>query len=69
MAPLAPKCWDTVFTLPAEDFEPFSVYLRKDDAETAKVAEAVKALVADGTLLGIVEKWNLSPDQLNGIGE
>ncbi|MFT4015070.1 MAG: transporter substrate-binding domain-containing protein [Paracoccus sp. (in: a-proteobacteria)] len=64
-----PGKFEVVFIMPAADFEPFSVYLRKDDAETTKVAEAVKALVADGTLLGIVEQWNLSPDQLNGIGE
>ncbi len=64
-----PGKFDVVFTMPAKAFEPFSVYLPKDDAETAKVAEAVKALVANGTLMGIVEKWNLSPSQLNGIGE
>lgn len=64
-----PGKFDIVFTLPAEAFEPFSVYLRKDEATTAEVAEAVKALVADGTLMGIVEKWSLSPEQLNGIGE
>lgn len=64
-----PGKFDIVFTLPAEAFEPFSVYLRKDEATTAQVAEAVKALVADGTLMGIVEKWSLSPEQLNGIGE
>lgn len=64
-----PGKFDVVFTMPAAAFEPFSVYLRKDDAETAKVAEAVKALVANGTLLGIVEQWKLSPEQLNGIGE
>lgn len=63
-----PGKFDIVFNLPAEAFEPFSVYLRKDEA-TEQVAEAVKALVADGTLMGIVEKWGLSPDQLNGIGE
>lgn len=64
-----PGKFDVVYTMPAAAFEPFSVYLPKDDAETAKVAEAVKALVADGTLAGIVEKWNLSPSQLNGIGQ
>lgn len=64
-----PGRFDVVFTLPAEAFEPFSVYLRKDDATTAQVDEAVKALVADGTLMGIVEKWHLSPSQLDGIGK
>lgn len=64
-----PGKFDIVFTLPAEAFEPFSVYLRKDEAETAEVAEAIKALVADGTLMSIVEKWSLSPEQLNGIGQ
>lgn len=64
-----PGKFDVVFTMPAAAFEPFSVYLRKDDAETEKVGEAVKALVANGELLKIVEQWNLSPSQLNGIGE
>ncbi|MCL4068971.1 transporter substrate-binding domain-containing protein [Pseudomonas sp. GX19020] len=64
-----PGKFDVVFTMPAAVFEPFSVYLRKDDAETAKTGEAVKALVENGELLKIVEKWNLSPSQLNGIGE
>lgn len=64
-----PGKFDVVFTMPAKDFEPYSAYLRKNDAETAKVAAAVKALVADGTLMGIVEKWKLSPGQLDGIGQ
>lgn len=64
-----PGKFDVVFTMPTAAFEPFSVYLRKDDAETEKVGEAVKALVANGELLKIVEQWNLSPSQLNGIGE
>lgn len=59
----------SVFTLPSEQYEPFAIYLRKDEAETTAVAAAVKALVADGTMAGIVEAWKLAPGQLDGIGE
>jgi ABC-type amino acid transport substrate-binding protein len=64
-----PGKFEVVYTLPAAAFEPFSVYLPKDDAETAAVSEAVKTLVTNGALLEIVKKWNLSPSQLDGIGK
>lgn len=64
-----PGKFEVVFVMPAEDFEPYSAYLRKDNAETAKVAAAVKAILDDGTLMGIVEQWKLSPSQLDGIGK
>ncbi|MBN9221482.1 MAG: transporter substrate-binding domain-containing protein [Mesorhizobium sp.] len=47
----------------------YAAYFRKDDADQAAVASAVKALLADGTMKTIAEQWKLPMSTITGVGE
>lgn len=47
----------------------YAAYFRKDDADQAAVASAIKALMSDGTMKGIAEQWKLPPSTVTGVGE
>ncbi len=64
-----PGQFETVWTVPLETPQPYAAYIRPNGDDKAMLAKAIAALIADGTLKGIVETWKLSPSQLAGIGE
>lgn len=47
----------------------YAAYFRKDEADQAAVASAVKALLADGTMKTIAEQWKLPMSTIAGVGE
>lgn len=62
-----PGQFSTIWTVPQDAIEPYAIYVRKNEADKAAVAAAVQTLVSSGKLLDIVNKWKLSPKQLEGI--
>jgi len=64
-----PGQFETVWTVPLEAPQPYAAYIRRNGDDKAMLAKAISALVADGTLAGIVENWKLLPSQLDGIGK
>lgn len=47
----------------------YAAYFRKDEADAAAVADAVKSLASDGTMKSIAEKWKLPLSTIDGIGQ
>lgn len=47
----------------------YAAYFRKDAADQAAVTDAVKALMANGTMKTIAEQWKLPPSTVTGVGE
>jgi polar amino acid transport system substrate-binding protein len=47
----------------------YAAYFRKDDADQVAVTKAVEALLADGTMKTIAEKWKLPSSTITGVGE
>ncbi|MBC8036527.1 MAG: transporter substrate-binding domain-containing protein [Rhizobiales bacterium] len=62
-----PGQFATIWTVPQDAVEPYSVYLRKNEADKAEVAKGVATLLSSGKLREIADKWKLSPKQLEGI--
>lgn len=52
----------TVYAFPGQDT--FGVYLRRSGDDKTAVADALSALVQDGTLKSITENWRLSPEAI-----
>lgn len=64
-----PGQFATVWSVPLETPQPYAAYIQPNGDDKAKLAAAISALVADGSLPGIVADWRLLPSQLDGIGE
>ena len=62
-----PGKFSTIWRVPQDAVEPYAIYIQKNETDKAEVQKAVTALLSSGKLREIVDKWKLSPDQLEGI--
>lgn len=62
-----PGKFATIWRVPQDAVEPYAIYIRKNEADKAELQKAVAALLSSGKLREIVDKWKLSPEQLEGI--
>lgn len=63
----APGTLKIVYSAGAED--QYAAYFRKDAKDEAAVAEAVKAIAANGALKAVADKWKLPAATIDGIGQ
>jgi polar amino acid transport system substrate-binding protein len=59
--------FSVVYTYP--DAQQMGIFVRPSAEDVQAIHDAVAALVKDGSLSSIAEKWKLSPHQLEGIGK